>query len=64
MSLYDYYDRQIPEYYPTMHMDGYTLPQILHAAHRKLYRNYIARKEEQEEAEVPVFNFKSVVKIK
>ena len=55
MTLVDYYDRQIPEYYPTMYMDGYTPEQILHAAHRKMVREYLEREKEkysQKEAEV------------
>lgn len=40
MTLYDYYDRQIPDYYPTMHMDGYTPEQIRHALNRKMICEY------------------------
>ena len=47
MSLYDYYDRQIPEYYPTMYLDGYEPHQILHAAHRTMIREYYAREIEK-----------------
>ena len=43
----EYYDRQIPEYYPTMYLDGYTPPQILHAVHRKMIREYYEREEEK-----------------
>ena len=48
MTLVDYYDRQIPEYYPTMYMDGYTPEQILHAVHRKMVREYLEREAEKE----------------
>ena len=48
MTLVDYYDRQIPEYYPTMYMDGYTPAQILHAVHRKMVREYLEREAEKE----------------
>lgn len=61
MTVAEYYDRQIPEYYPTMYMDGYTPQQILYAAHRKMYQDHLER---QEEAEVPALNIQSVVKIK
>ena len=57
MTLVDYYDRQIPEYYPTMYMDGYTPQQILHAVHRKMVREYLEREKEkysQKEAEVQI----------
>ena len=47
MTLVDYYDRQIPEYYPTMYMDGYTPAQILHAVHRKMVREYLEREEKK-----------------
>ena len=39
---------QIPEYYPTMYMDGYTPEQILHAVHRKMVREYLEREAEKE----------------
>ena len=47
MTLVDYYDRQIPEYYPTMYMDGYTPEQILHAVHRKMVREYLEKEAER-----------------
>ena len=31
MTMYDYYTRNIPEYYRTMHLDGYTPQEILMA---------------------------------
>ena len=31
MTLSDYYNRQVPDYYPTMYLDGYTPQQILMA---------------------------------
>lgn len=40
MTLFDYYDSQIPDYYPTMHMDGYTPKQIRYALHRKMVCAY------------------------
>ena len=30
-----WYGKQIPEYYPTMYMDGYTPQEILHAINKK-----------------------------
>lgn len=53
MTLAEYYDRQIPEYYDTMYLDGYTPDQILHAARRKLLRAYNERQEEKR-AEVSI----------
>ena len=48
MTLAEYYDRQVPEYYPTMYMDGYTPDQILHAVHRKMVREYLEREAEKQ----------------
>ena len=59
--MIEQFDRQIPEYYPTMYLDGYKPEQILHAAHRKVYQDYMERKEA---AQIPTLNIKSVVKIK
>lgn len=59
--MIEQFDRQIPEYYPTMYLDGYQPEQILHAAHRKVYQDYMERKEA---AQIPTLNIKSVVKIK
>ena len=66
------YGRRIPEYYDTMYLDGYTPYEILHATSRKMYNDYLARKEEaqraKEEAEmaafIPTIHFKTTVKIK
>jgi len=44
MTLYEYYDRKIPDYYDTMYRDGYSPEQILHSARRKILREYEARK--------------------
>ena len=46
MTLFDYYDSQIPEYYPTMYQDGYTPNEILYA-HRKKFRTEYAEQENQ-----------------
>lgn len=36
MSLYDYYNRKIPEYYDTMYLDGYTPTEIWLASKKSL----------------------------
>lgn len=59
--MIEQFDRQIPEFYPTMYLDDYTPEQILRAAHRKVYQDYMERKEA---AQIPTLNIKSVVKIK
>ena len=68
MTLFEYYDSKIPDYYDTMYLDGYTPEQILHAAHRKMVREYEARKAAQraeaEANEIPNVKIISEVKIR
>lgn len=61
MSLADYYNRNIPEYYDTMYLDGYTPEQIMTAFRKKLNRE---RAERREANELPEFKIVSEVKIK
>lgn len=44
--LSDYNDK-IPDYYPTMYLDGYTPEQIMYAAKRGMLQRYRERKAEQ-----------------
>ena len=44
--LSDYYDK-LPDYYPTMYLDGYTPEQIMYAAKRGMLQRYRERKAEQ-----------------
>ena len=57
MSLIDQYFRNVPEYYDTMYLDGYTPEQIMHAAHKKMQRMYeereAAKRAKAEENEIP-----------
>ena len=68
MTLFEYYDRQIPDYYEGMHRDGYTPQQILHAVHRKMKQAYYARREAErvaaEQNEVWNVKITSEVKVK
>ena len=68
MSLGEIYDRQIPDYYDTMYLDGYTPDQIYYAAHRKMIREIEARRAakraEAEANEIPNVKIISEVKIK
>ena len=68
MSLGEIYDRQIPDYYDTMHLDGYTPDQIIYAAHRKMICEIEARRAakqaEAEENEIPTVKIVSEVKIR
>lgn len=43
MTLFDYYDRQIPDYYKEMYLDGYTPDQIAYALHRKMIQDHEER---------------------
>jgi len=38
--MFEEYDKKIPDYYPAMYMDGYTLAQILHAAKRGMIQRH------------------------
>lgn len=40
MTLYAYFNRNIPEYYPTMYLDGFTPEQIRYAVRQKMLRQY------------------------
>lgn len=68
MTLYEYLDSKIPDYYPTMYKDGYTPEQIRYACHRKIRRDYEARKAERmaeaEAMEIPEVKITSEVRIK
>lgn len=45
--MFEWYDKQIPDYYLTIYMDGYTPAQILHATKRRMYQQYMERKQER-----------------
>ena len=66
--MFEEYDRKIPDYYPTMYMDGYTPEQIMHAAHKKMQRMYeereAAKRAEAEANETPNVKIISEVKIR
>lgn len=65
MTLDDYYFRTVPEYYPTMYLDGFTPEQIMYAFRRKM-RQKVAqwRKEQEEKTEDINLKITSEVKIK
>lgn len=44
MSLIDHHFRKVPDYYPTMYMDGFT-PEEIHYARRKKFRKDIQDRE-------------------
>lgn len=38
--------RNVPEYYPEMYQDGFSPNEIMHAAHNKLYEDYLSNKDD------------------
>ena len=60
MSLSDYYNRQIPEYYNTMYMDGYEPWEILEAVHKSM-RKMLAEREAEKNS-VDEVKITSVIK--
>ena len=61
MSLLNNYYENVPEYYNTMYMDGYSPEQILHTARQKMIREQEAIADENE---IPNVKIISEVKIK
>lgn len=61
MTMLEYYDSQIPEYYDWMYLDGYSPEQILYAKKRQMMRDF---EESQEQAEITNLKIKTEVKIK
>lgn len=47
MTMYDYYTRNVPEYYRTMYLDGYTPQEILMSMRWKMIREREERQPEQ-----------------
>ena len=43
-SFLEQHNRKIPDYYPTMYMDGFTPEEIMYAAKRQMYRQVQERK--------------------
>ena len=68
MTLYEYLDSKIPNYYPLMYRDGYSPEQIIHAAHRKILQEHEAQKAakraEAEASVIPEVKITSEVKIR
>ena len=58
MTIEEYYNRKIPEYYPTMYLDGYTPQEILIAAHKSMLKEY------QDSQQVDEVKITSEVKVK
>ena len=56
--------RKLPEYYPTMYMDGYEPWEILQALHESMRKEYYERKELQKEAQDENISYTIEVKTK
>jgi hypothetical protein len=54
MTLYEHLNRKIPEYYPTMYMDGHKPEEIRFALKRKMLEDREARKEVDESQSVKI----------
>lgn len=38
--------RKVPEYYPEMYQDGFSPEEIMYAAHKKIYNDYLDNKDD------------------
>lgn len=63
MTISDYINRKIPEYYDTMHLDGFTPQEILAALHKKMIQQY-GSADQQTPDPFQNINIKSEIKIK
>ena len=43
-SLLEQHNRRIPDYYPTMYLDGFTPEEVMYAAKRQMYQQILERK--------------------
>ena len=64
MNYSKFQNRNIPEYYNWMHLDGYTPQEILYAYHKKMLKDYDDRMAAGEEAEIGEVKITSEVKVK
>lgn len=60
MNYLDFMNRNVPDYYDTMYMDGYTPEQII-MAHRKMMREMLLEEDEEQEND---FSIVSQVNVK
>lgn len=62
MTITENAHKTIPEYYPSMHLDGYTPTQIQNAMQKKLRREYAERR--TQENEIDGINITGEVRVK
>ena len=63
MNIGDYYNRNVPDYYPYMYLDGYTPDQIMYA-HHKMMRQQIEDRMAQKEPTTQNIKIISEVRIR
>ena len=54
----------VPEYYPTMYLDGFNANEIYYAARKKMLQNKEAKEENEEKDQLQQIKITSEVKIK
>lgn len=54
MTMLEQFGRYIPDYYPTMYLDGYTPYEIMRAASRQIYDSSQKRGDKKLEKELQV----------
>ncbi len=45
MTTIDYLYRKVPDYYPTMYLDGYNPYEITQAVHKNILKNYLSQED-------------------
>ena len=64
MNIQEQYFKGVPDYYPSMYLDGYTPQQIMYAVRNKMIQEYKKRKMAKTEREITEFKITSEVKVK
>ena len=64
MNIQEQYFKGVPDYYPSMYLDGYTPQQIMYAVRNKMIREYKKRKMAKVEPEITEFKITSEVKVR
>lgn len=64
MNIQEQHFKGVPNYYPSMYLDGYTPQQIMYVVRNKMIREYKKRKMATVEPEITEFKITSEVKVK
>ena len=64
MNIQEQHFKGVPNYYPSMYLDGYTPQQIMYSVRNKMIREYKKRKMATVEPEITEFKITSEVKVK